>query len=59
LLGSERRTGVLLARGAVLSVGFFESLMVVKVDAKSLIYMILRIIRSNKTCLVNRRKISQ
>ena len=55
LLGSVRRSGALLALGLVLSVGFFESFMVVKIDAKSLIYMMLHIIRSNKTCLANRR----
>ena len=55
LLGSVRRTGALLAVGLALPDGFFESFMVVKMDAKSLIYMMLRIIRSNKTCLANRR----
>ena len=54
LLGSVRRTGALLALGLVLSAGFFVSFMVVKMDAKSLIYMMLRIIRSNKTCLAKR-----
>ena len=53
LLGSVGRTGALLAVGLVLSVGFFESFMVVKIDAKSLIYMMLGIIRFNKTCLAS------